>query len=75
MIVHDGLLKSYIMDVKGKQQQIEEWCKAMCHLLDRIELAEDMDEVKRLCSMRFRIAKDHGVTVIFDHMPTTDTMQ
>lgn len=41
----------------------ESWALGMCTLLDLAELADDMDEVQRICKMRFKLAEEHGVTV------------
>ena len=44
----------------------ESWAVSLCTLLDKIELASgDEDEVKKLCSQRFDIAEEHGMTVTF----------
>ena len=61
-----------------RQQQIEEWCKAMCSLLDLIEMAAndgDIDRVQRLCGDRFKIAQDHGVEVIIDGSTASGKIQ
>lgn len=42
------------------------WAMAMATLLDRIELESDKPEtVRRLCHMRFEIAKANGAKVVF----------
>lgn len=41
----------------------ESWSMGMCTLLDLVESADDMDEVQRLCKLRFELAEEHGMTV------------
>ncbi len=44
----------------------EAWALDLATLLDRIEFAAaDEKEVRRLCSQRFDVARNHGVTVEF----------
>ncbi len=45
----------------------EAWAMAMSVLLDRIDLESDEPEtVRKLCHMRFEIAKAHGVKIVFE---------
>ncbi|KKM66251.1 hypothetical protein LCGC14_1483080 [marine sediment metagenome] len=43
------------------------WAMTLATLLDRIELESDKPEtVRKLCHMRFEVAKSHGATIVFE---------
>ena len=53
-------------DIVDSFIDMQAWAVALCTLLDLIEAsADDEEEVRRLCTMRFSIAERYGMTVEF----------
>ena len=50
------------------------YISALLTLLDRIEIETEEAGTRRLCGLRFQIAKDHGFTVEFGG-PASGTIQ
>lgn len=51
------------------------WAVAMCSLLDLIESAESLEEVRELCESRFKLAEQYGVEVTFSGLEVSTNKQ
>ncbi len=52
----------------GQNEEIDyqAWAVDLSSVLDAIEqVADDEEAVRRLCRFRFRLARQHGLTIVF----------